>query len=144
MSLVSLGLIYQKKPIIGVIYNPFLDQLVTTLITCYYNTSPHFINYQYSALKGHGAFLNLQTPLPIHPPAPFPTLSSALIGVEWGSDRTKFIIDKKARSFSRLAGDVPSGGKMVHSLRSIGSAALNYALVASGNLDIYWRVYQRS
>jgi len=29
---------------------------------------------------------------------------------------------------------------MVHGMRSIGSAACNYALVASGSLDLYWEV----
>jgi len=29
---------------------------------------------------------------------------------------------------------------MAHSLRSIGSAALNYAMVAQGGLDLYWEV----
>ncbi len=47
----------------------------------------------------------------------------------------------KSDSFSRLAGNPTQGvigGKMAHSLRSIGSAALNYALVAQGGLDLYW------
>ena len=29
---------------------------------------------------------------------------------------------------------------MVHSLRSMGSAALNIAMVASGGLDMYWEI----
>lgn len=40
----------------------------------------------------------------------------------------------------KLAGDgkeIPNG-KMAHSLRSMGSAALNYGLVAQGGLDVYW------
>lgn len=122
MIAVSIGFLYKKLPTIGVIYNPFLDQL-------------------YSALKGKGAFLNGNTPLPLHPPGPLPSLSSALMAVEYGSDRSKEIMELKARSFTRLAGDPQSGiegGRMGHSLRSIGSAALNYSLVASGSLDIYW------
>lgn len=50
-------------------------------------------------------------------------------------------MDLKARSFTRLAGDPAGGvegGQMGHSLRSIGSAALIYTLVASGSLDVYW------
>jgi myo-inositol-1(or 4)-monophosphatase len=119
---VSIGFLYKKQPTIGVIYNPFLDQL-------------------YSALKGKGAFLNGTTRLPLHPPGPLTSLSSALTVVEFGSDRSKEIMDLKARSFTRLAGDPEGGvegGRMGHGLRSIGSAALNYALVASGSLDIYW------
>ncbi len=41
----------------------------------------------------------------------------------------------------RLAGDPSKGvdeGKMCHSIRSMGSAALNYTLVASGSMDLYW------
>lgn len=121
---VSIGFIYKKQPTIGVIFNPFLDQL-------------------YSARKGQGAWLNTDKRLPLHPAGPLSSLSEALIGVEYGSDRSKDIMDLKARSFTRLAGDPESGvegGRMGHSIRSIGSAALNYTLVASGSLDVYWCV----
>lgn len=88
-----------------VIYNPFLDQL-------------------YSALVGHGAFLNSAIRLPLSHPHPMAlaSLSDALIGVEWGSDRSKHIIEKKGRTFQKLAGDGKEieGGVMAHSLRSIG------------------------
>ena len=49
----------------------------------------------------------------------------------------------------RLAGDPAGGGMdrekvvrgtMAHSLRSMGSAALNFAMVAQGGLDLYWWV----
>ena len=30
---------------------------------------------------------------------------------------------------------------MVHSLRSLGSAALNFAMVAGGGLDLYWYIF---
>ena len=100
------------------------------------------------------------------PPKPLPSLSQALIGnyhhsfldvlayllttsggslgVEWGSDRTLDTINAKAGSFSRLAGNSAQGvvgGKMVHSLRSIGSAALHYGMVAGGGLDLYWYIF---
>ena len=68
---------------------------------------------------------------------------SSILAVEWGSDRTEGTIASKSRSFSRLAGDPAQGvkgGKMAHSLRSLGSAAMNYALVAQGSLDLYWYV----
>ena len=69
------------------------------------------------------------------------TTSGESLGVEWGSDRTLDTINAKAGSFSRLAGNSAQGvvgGKMVHSLRSIGSAALHYGMVAGGGLDLYW------
>jgi myo-inositol-1(or 4)-monophosphatase len=66
-----------------------------------------------------------------------------LLAIEWGSDRKELTITSKANSFGRLAGDPEQGvkgGKMTHSLRSMGSAALNYAMVAQGGLDLYWWV----
>ena len=125
-------------------------------------------NAQYTGVKGQGSFLipglDLEPlRLPLAPPKALPSLSQALIGnyepsflgalayslttsgeplaVEWGSDRTLDTINAKTGSFSRLAGNSAQGvvgGKMVHSLRSIGSAALNYGMVAGGGLDLYW------
>ncbi|KAH8992927.1 inositol monophosphatase [Lactarius akahatsu] len=124
---ISLGLIDQRAPVLGVIYNPFLDHL-------------------YTGVRGAGAFLHTRTQpqpqrLPLAPAAarPLPSLGGALIAVEWGSDRTQGAISAKAQSFARLAG-APPHGVMAHSLRSVGSAALNFALVAQGALDAYWLV----
>ena len=61
--------------------------------------------------------------------------------IEWGSDRKAPTVVAKSDSFLRLAGDPDNGvpkGKMAHSLRSMGSAALNFAMVAQGGLDMYW------
>lgn len=127
---ISLGLIYKKHPVLGVIYNPFLD-------------------YLYTGIKGHGSYLsrNRQTPrrLPLSAPRPLPSLSQALIAVEWGSARSQTIAGPRAESFLRLAGDPNhanpvAGGKMAHSLRSLGSAALNFSMVAQGGMDVYWYV----
>ena len=58
-------------------------------------------------------------------------------------------MEGKGGSFMRLAGDPAGGGMdrekvargtMAHSLRSMGSAALNFAMVAQGGLDLYWWV----
>ena len=64
------------------------------------------------------------------------------MAVEWGSDRGLDAMKARADSFVRLAGDgkVVKNGKMAHSLRSMGSAALNFAAVAAGQLDLYWSV----
>lgn len=122
---ISIGWVINKVPTLGVIYNPFLSQL-------------------YTGVRGHGAFLNQKTRLPLSYPEylPLEKLSDALVAIEWGSDRSKATMDKKSRSFIRLAGDPKeiSGAVMCHSLRSIGSAALNYTLVASGSLDLYWEI----
>ena len=52
-------------------------------------------------------------------------------------------LDTDWTSLFRLAGDNNAGtpgGKMVHALRSMGSAAMNYTQVATGGLDLYWYV----
>ncbi|KAG6889332.1 hypothetical protein C0995_001739 [Termitomyces sp. Mi166 len=141
-----IGLIYKRRPVLGVIYNPFLDHL-------------------YSGVKGQGSYLTrgsappLRLPLSTQP-KPLPSLSKAvagmwsffiylifsnlfLVAVEWGSDRCERTITAKAGSFARLAGNPAqgvTGGKMAHSLRSMGSAALNFAMVAQGGLDLYWEI----
>ena len=124
---ISLGLIDQRVPVLGVIYNPFLDHL-------------------YTGVRGAGSFLQSRTQsqpqrLPLAPAEgrPLSSLSGALLAVEWGSDRAEGPIRAKTQSFARLAG-APPHGVMAHSLRSVGSAALNFALVAQGALDAYWFV----
>jgi myo-inositol-1(or 4)-monophosphatase len=107
----------------------------TTIIQC---------AMQYHGALGQGSYLlKPNVPpirLPVHAARPLPSLSQALIGVEWGSDRSATAIHARAESFSRLAGDGTQikGGVMAHSMRSLGSAALNFAAVAAGQMDIYW------
>jgi myo-inositol-1(or 4)-monophosphatase len=112
---ISLGLSVHRIPHVGIVYNPFTKTL-------------------YSAIKGHGAFLNETTPLPLRAPNPL-ALSDAQIAVEWGSDRSGNDLDVKASTFKNLAA---ADGGMVHSLRSLGSAALNLCNVAAGSMDAYW------
>lgn len=126
---ISIGFTFNKLPTIGVIYNPFQQKM-------------------YSARIGNGATLEYQgktVTLPLcspEPPLPLASLSDALIGVEWGSDRSKNVMNAKSSTFVKLAGDgneIP-GAVMCLSLRSIGSAALNFSYVASGSLDCYWEI----
>ena len=137
---ISLGLIDHRVPVLGVIYNPFLEHL-------------------YTGVRGAGSFLHTHTPaaldtdtptssaigvpqrLPLAPASgrPLPSLAGALIAVEWGLGRAKEPLRCQVDSFSRLAG-APPHSVMAHSLRSVGSAALNFALVAQGALDLYWYV----
>ncbi|KAI0352243.1 hypothetical protein OH77DRAFT_1561667 [Trametes cingulata] len=123
---VSIGLIANKRPVLGVLYNPFLDQL-------------------YTGVKGGGSYLaqggRPPARLPLARPRPLPSLSQALLGIEWGSDRSADMVRHKGESFKRLAGNPAEGvegGRMAHSLRSLGSAALNFGMVAQGGLDLYW------
>ncbi|TDL21008.1 inositol monophosphatase [Rickenella mellea] len=127
---ISIGLVYKKRAVLGVIYNPMLDWL-------------------YYGVESQGSYLlksssSAPLKLPLAYPRHLPSLSNALIAVEWGSDRTADSTRAKSESFARLAGDgrdgQVKGGVMAHSLRSVGSAALNFAAVASGSLDLYWEI----
>ncbi|KAL1965423.1 hypothetical protein VTN77DRAFT_5679 [Rasamsonia byssochlamydoides] len=120
-SCISLGFAVNREPVVGVVYNPFTETF-------------------YSAIRGRGAFLNRKIPLPLKGTniEPLNGLSNALIGLEWGSDRKGQNWETKVRTYEKLAKDREDGGAMVHSIRSIGSAALNLCAVASGSLDLYW------
>jgi myo-inositol-1(or 4)-monophosphatase len=121
ISCISLGFAVQRQPAVGVVYNAFDKTL-------------------YSAIRGHGAFLNRTTRLPLKgdQTEPLNGLDNALIAVEWGSERDGGNWKTKVRTFERLGATHAQGGAMVHSMRSLGSAALNLCAVASGTLDLYW------
>ncbi|KAI4923019.1 hypothetical protein J4E90_001455 [Alternaria incomplexa] len=116
---ISLGLAINREPVVGIVYNPFTQTL-------------------YSAIKGQGAYLNETTRLPLSEPTKLDGLSSCLVAVEWGSDRSGNDFKVKSETFKKLAATKENGGGMVHGLRSFGSAALNLCGVASGGLDVYW------
>jgi myo-inositol-1(or 4)-monophosphatase len=121
---ISLGFTINKIPTVGVIYNPFLDELWT-------------------GIKGQGSFLSRnggpkrQLPLKSNP-EPLKDLSTCLVGVEWGSDRHGNNFNVKVATYAKLAASKKDCGAMVHSLRSMGSAALNLTAVAAGQQDVYW------
>ncbi|KAK0199202.1 hypothetical protein DFS33DRAFT_1369870 [Desarmillaria ectypa] len=76
-------------------------------------------------------------------PKPLASLSQAQIAVEWGNDRASKPLTSRSESFHLIAGDPSNGvvgGRMAHSLRSIGSSAMNFAMVAQGGLDMYWEI----
>lgn len=117
---ISLGFAVKRTPTVGVVYNPFTKTL-------------------YSAIRGQGAFMNETIPLPLRQPAEsLIDLSNCLVAVEWGSDRSGPDYVVKTATFSKLCAAKSEGGAMVHSLRSLGSAALNLCQVAAGSLDVYW------
>lgn len=126
---ISIGFVYNSVPTIGVLFAPFLG-------------------YLYYARHGHGAFMcSPMHPepcrLPLNKPQPLPTFKQALIAFEWGSDRSPEVLDCKTRTYKRLVGDGSAGingGLMALGVRSLGSAALNFAHVAMGCLDLYWEI----
>ncbi|KIR33259.1 myo-inositol-1(or 4)-monophosphatase [Cryptococcus deuterogattii MMRL2647] len=120
----SIGVAHMKRPVVGVIALPFLNQI-------------------FSARLGGGAYMNRNIPLPLTGgiPQPLSDLSRCMIGAEWGSDRGLSTFKHKTSSFAKLAGDPNKGvegGVMAHALRTTGSTACNAVAVAAGQLDIYW------
>lgn len=120
---VSLGLAIERKPVVGVIYNPYTKEL-------------------YTGIKGKGSFLtdaqHDHVRLPLKDPEPLKDLSHCLVAVEWGSDRDGNDYETKVNTFRNLCASKESGGAMVHGIRSLGSAELNLCGVAAGHLDVYW------
>lgn len=127
MFCVSIALVYQDKPIVGVIYAPLLNQL-------------------FSAYRGGGAWLNETISLPMIPGRPMPKKapSKCVFSCEWGKDRRDIQdgnLHRKVDSFLNMASE-RSGrdghGGMVHGVRSLGSATLDLAYIAMGSFDIWW------
>jgi myo-inositol-1(or 4)-monophosphatase len=122
---ISLALTIDKKPVIGIVYNPFRGDL-------------------YTAIKNQGAYLTKTTTghrykLPLHPiPPPMPSLQSCLIAVEWGNQRSGPNWALRSSVHTRLLTDKTEGGAFCKSVRSSGSAALNFCYVAQGVLDVFW------
>ncbi|CAK9295578.1 unnamed protein product [Gordionus sp. m RMFG-2023] len=102
---VSIGVSYDKKIVIGIIYNPMQNLL-------------------YTAKKGQGAFCNQKKIFS----SKVTDIGKALIFTEVGSLRKENIIDKKLENYARLA-------RASHGIRSMGSAALNLCAIASGQGD---------
>ncbi|KAG7452031.1 inositol monophosphatase [Guyanagaster necrorhizus] len=128
---ISIGLIYKRHSILGVIYNPFLDLLYTGV-----KGSGSYVT--------HGGLNGTPRKLPFaSSPKPLASLSQAQIAVEWGNDRASKPLTSRSESFHLIAGDPSNGvvgGRMAHSLRSLGSSAMNFAMVAQGGLDMYWEI----
>lgn len=120
---ISLGLAVEKKPAVGVVYNPYTRTL-------------------YTGIKGKGSYVTdlvrKNVRLPLRKPEPLKDLTTCLIAVEWGSDRDGNDYEVKCETFRKLAASKETGGAMVHGMRSLGSAELNLCGVASGHLDVYW------
>ncbi|CAH0398077.1 unnamed protein product [Chilo suppressalis] len=104
-SCISLGLVINKESVAGIIYNPIIGQLFT-------------------AKKGQGAFLNGRQ---IHV-SKINELKKALIAFEAGTSRD----EEKCRAVMENFKMVVNKG---HGVRSLGSAALNMAMVAMGGAD---------
>lgn len=107
-SCISLGLVINKEAVAGIIYNPITNQLFT-------------------AKKGKGAFLNGRH---IHV-SQVKGVKDALVSFEMGTsrdeDKQKVVLENFKLIMSKAQG-----------ARTVGSAALNMAMVALGGSDVYF------
>ncbi|KAF1848232.1 uncharacterized protein K460DRAFT_364210 [Cucurbitaria berberidis CBS 394.84] len=122
---ISLGLTLNKKTVVGVVYNPFRGDL-------------------YTAIKNQGSFLTktmtgTKIKLPMQPvPPPMPDLNACLVAVEWGNQRSGPNWALRTDVHNKLLTSKTEGGAMCKSVRSNGSAALDFCYVAQGILDVFW------
>lgn len=119
---VSLAFVVARQPTIGVVYNPFLDELFT-------------------GIKGRGSFTQLAggnlRRLPLSN-EPLRGLGPAMIGIDWGSDREGPNFDLNLKVFITLASSKARGGRMINSIRTTGSAAITICRIAAGQQDMFW------
>ncbi|KAF1973374.1 inositol monophosphatase [Bimuria novae-zelandiae CBS 107.79] len=121
---VSLALTIDKKPIVGVVHNPLRGDT-------------------FAGVKWYGAFLTtaagVTRRLPVSPvPKPMSSLNECLVAVEWGNQRAGPNWELRTAVHKQLLTDKAEGGAMVHSVRSSGSAALDFCYVAAGWIDLFW------
>jgi inositol-phosphate phosphatase/L-galactose 1-phosphate phosphatase len=107
---VSVGLTIGQNPVVGVVFNPILDELFT-------------------AVKGGGAFLNGQR---IHA-TDQDDIGKALFATEMGVTRERSAVDATMKRVGDLLIDV-------RSVRMCGSCAMNLCGVALGRLDGFYEL----
>ncbi len=109
----------EKKAVVGVVYNPLRGDLFT-------------------AIKGQGSYLTKITGdryrLPMRT-APLTGLDKCLIAIEWGNQRKGPNWQLRSSVHNALLTDKEEGGAMCKSVRSNGSAALDFCYVAQGVID---------
>ncbi|GAB2301002.1 Mitochondrial inner membrane peptidase complex subunit [Dionaea muscipula] len=105
---VSIGLTIRKVPVVGVVYNPIMDELFT-------------------GVRGKGAFLNGN---PIKASSK-DELVKSLLATEAGTKRDKLTLDVTSNRINSLL-------SKVRSIRMSGSCALNLCGIASGRLDLMY------
>ncbi|QLL33441.1 hypothetical protein HG536_0E03520 [Torulaspora globosa] len=117
-SCTSLGLTVNKEPVVGVIYNPHLNLLV-------------------SASKGNGIRLNgklFDHESKIKSMGPL-ALNKSVVALQPGSAREGSNFETKMATFQSL---LACDGGFVHGFRNLGSSAMTMVYIALGNLDSYW------
>lgn len=110
---ISIGLVKKGRPILGMVYRPFTQEL-------------------FSAVHGCGAYYESyrQKKIKIKREDNKKEISSAIVATGFGMKKS--LSDKNDQKFFL------STLKSVRAVRRLGSAALDLCFLASGKLDVYW------
>ncbi len=108
---VSIGLLYDGQPIVGVVYNPITDELFT-------------------AGLGLGSFLTQKGQTQSIQVSTTRQVADSLLASGFAYDRTK-VKDNNYAEFCHFT-------QVTQGVRRLGSAALDLAYVAAGRFDGYW------
>lgn len=117
-SCTSIGLTVNKVPVVGVIYNPHLNLLI-------------------SASKDNGVRINEEEydyKTKINSMGPL-IISKSIVALQPGSAREGENFRTKMRTYENL---LSADGGFVHGFRNLGSSAMSLAYIAMGYLDGYW------
>ena len=125
---ISMALVVDKVPVVGVVYNPARGDL-------------------YTGISGQGSYYTKHFDLPEkyqkrqqlplrH--APMMDMPNCLLVVEWGNERKGANWVCRTSTHNKLLTDMTEGGAMCKTIRSNGSAALDFCYVAQGIMDAFW------
>lgn len=152
---ISAGLAINRMPAVGVVFNPYEDVLFSAIqgrgawmVRHAQMCPPSEVSSNESGKSPSTTNMALwgthegnphayKLPLSTNVPA-LGQLSTAMVAIEWGSDRAGANFELKLRAFERLSRRKEEGGAMAQGIRSLGSAALNLCKVAAGQVDVYW------
>lgn len=125
---ISLALVLDKTPVVGVVYNPARGDLYTGVAGQGSYYTKHFdLPTKYQKTQQ----------LPIRR-APMPDMPNCLLVVEWGNERKGANWACRTSTHTKLLTDAVEGGAMCKTVRSNGSAALDFCYVAQGIMDAFW------
>ena len=111
---ISVGLVVNKEPMLGVIYNPILNEM-------------------YWGIKNKGSYLNGKK-LPLIKNNPIVSLQKSLFVIEFGVFFSQDKLNKIVENVTKML-SIPS-----HGVRCLGSTALDIMQVAKGGADFFFSV----
>ena len=111
---ICVGLCVNKKPVLGVVYSPILDEF-------------------YWGIEGKGSYMN-DRKLPLIKNTPIKSIQKSLFLTEYGYFLGKEKLDIKVGNAKSML-SIP-----VHGIRSLGSCALDMCQVARGGADFYFEI----